>query len=78
MVNNLGIGIQNGISSARKKLTMLTRFVTRVFPGVEKELKRWQEVICTAGDPGTMLSTMIPDFLQIFTLLAPSFLTIII
>lgn len=51
MVNNLGIGIQNGISSARKKLTMLTRFVTRVFPGVEKELKRWQEVICTAGDP---------------------------
>jgi hypothetical protein len=51
MVNNLGIGIQNGISSARKKLTMLTRFVTRVFPGVEKELKRWQEVISTAGDP---------------------------
>ncbi|CEO87370.1 conserved hypothetical protein [Syntrophaceticus schinkii] len=47
----MGIGIQNGISSARKKLTMLTRFVTRVFPGVEKELKRWQEVVSTAGDP---------------------------
>lgn len=30
---------------------MLTRFATRVFPGVEKELKRWQEMIKTAGDP---------------------------
>ena len=46
----MGIGIQNGISSARKKLTMLTRFVTRVFPGVEEELKQWQEIISIADD----------------------------
>ncbi|NLN22212.1 MAG: tetraprenyl-beta-curcumene synthase family protein [Syntrophomonadaceae bacterium] len=31
-------------------LAILTRFVTRVFPKVEKELKRWQELIKTAGD----------------------------
>lgn len=47
----LGIGIQNGISGTRKKLAMLTRFVTQVFPRVEKELKGWQEMINTAGDP---------------------------
>jgi len=50
MVINLGIGLQHGISSAGKRLAMLTRFVTRVFPGVERELKQWQEMIKSAGD----------------------------
>ena len=46
----MGIGLQHGISSAGKRLAMLTRFVTRVFPGVERELKQWQEMIKSAGD----------------------------
>lgn len=45
------IGIENqGIVGTQKMLAILTRFVTRVFPKVEKELKRWQELIKTAGD----------------------------
>jgi len=45
------IGIENRrIAGTPKMLAILTRFVTRVFPRVEKELKRWQELIKTAGD----------------------------
>lgn len=45
------IGIEKqGIVGTQKMLALLTRFVTRVFPRVEKELKRWQELIRTAGD----------------------------
>ena len=45
------IGIEKqGIAGTQKMLALLTRFVTRVFPRVEKELKRWQELIKTAGD----------------------------
>lgn len=48
----MGIGIQNkGIAMTTKKLSMLTRFVTRAFPGVEKELGRWREMISQAEDP---------------------------
>ncbi|HBI27484.1 MAG TPA: DUF2600 domain-containing protein [Peptococcaceae bacterium] len=51
MVNYLRSSIQNyGLTGTTKKLTMLTRFVTTVFPGVEKELRGWKEMIGKAGD----------------------------
>jgi tetraprenyl-beta-curcumene synthase len=44
-------GVQDqGIVGTKKMLVLLTRFVARVFPKVEKELHRWQEHIKTAGD----------------------------
>lgn len=33
-----------------KKLALLTRFVTKVFPGVEKELRYWRRFLDQAGD----------------------------
>jgi tetraprenyl-beta-curcumene synthase len=51
MVNYLRINTQNyGLTGAAKKLTMLTRFVTTVFPRVEKELQGWKEIIDKAAD----------------------------
>lgn len=51
MVKDLVINTQEyGISGTAKKLTMLTRFVTTVFPRVEKELQGWKKLIDKASD----------------------------
>ncbi len=51
VVGYLVIGVQENVSSTGKKFAMLARFATRVFPGVEKELKAWQRAVQNAEDP---------------------------
>jgi len=53
MVKEMGTELHdnNGLAVGwTKKLALLTRFVTRVFPGVEKELRYWRRFIDQAGE----------------------------
>lgn len=52
MVKEMGINLHHSgtVAGRTKKLALLARFVTRVFPGVEKELGRWRRFLDRAGD----------------------------
>ncbi len=41
---------RSSLAEEAKKIALLTRFVTRVFPGVERELGRWRRFLDRAGD----------------------------